>query len=100
MALADRSAGVPRLAKAMASGTPADRAASAIYHLVPEQHLDVLEQFARMPAGDRRTLLTQLDPRLGPYQVFLDELAAQLVVIFDKEAEDDAPDNPGAAESA
>ncbi len=61
---------------------------------------DAIEQFARMPAGDRRTLLTQLDPRLGPYQVFLDELAAQLVVIFDKEAEDDAPDNPGAAESA
>ncbi len=85
------------------SGTPVNRAAQAVYALVPEDHLDVLETFARMNPAERGQVLVGLDSRLGPYQAYMDELAGQLVAIFEAEDSgggDDAGDVPGASESA
>jgi hypothetical protein len=94
---------VPQAIGFAKGGTRADRAAQAVYALVPDEHLDALEDFARMDQAQRAQLLQQLDPRLGPYLTFLDELAAQMVTIFDREAAEDVDepkDAPRPVESA
>lgn len=90
---------VPRAIEFAKGGISAERAAAALYALVPDDHLDVLESFVRMPAPERNQLLVQLDPRLAPYQAFLDELARNMVIVFEREGED-VEDLPRAAQPA
>jgi hypothetical protein len=91
---------VPQAIGFAKGGASPARAAAAIYALIPDEHLDVLESFSRMPVAERRQLLVQLDERLTPYLAFLDELAAQLVITFDREAAEDVDDEQNAARPA
>lgn len=85
-----------------------ERAANVILEFVTtDEHMAMLEQFVKMPANIRNPILVQLDGRLGNYQAFIDNLAAELVKKFDTEfstddedVSDDRGSETGPAQSA
>lgn len=104
---------VPQAVTFAQQGMAPERLAGVLYDMVPESYLGQLEDFARLDRAQRREILSRLDGRLGPYLDYLDEIAAQLIVIFDQDTDDDDAGggegedegnagriNPGSAESA
>jgi len=54
------------------------RVSGVIYNLVPDEFFPVLESFLARTPPERFSILIQLDPRLQPYQTYLDTVMNEL----------------------
>jgi hypothetical protein len=78
------------------SGFNPDRAASVINGLIPPEQEPMLDMILDMEPGARHSLFVQLEPRLQPFRMYLDEICSQLA----GDSEDDLADSPDSAAPA
>lgn len=81
------------------SGFDPTRVSAVIYNLVPDEFFPVLESFLNRSAPERFSILVQLDPRLQPYQTYLDAVMTALSEEMNLDAAEPGDGEPGGSPS-